>query len=70
LNDGKNIVISVMWFIDDHQLEYASQIESHMGRLFNFIRDHHWRTNPNILAGYKVALFRKGNGPAPTVITG
>lgn len=59
-----------MWFVDEHQAEYAAQIESHLSRLFDFIAQNHWRINSNVLAGYKVALFRKGSGPIPTVITG
>lgn len=59
-----------MWFVDEHQVEYASQIESHMTRLFDFVAQNHWRMNSNVLAGYKVAIFRKATGSAPTVITG
>ena len=45
--------LSVMWFIEEHIIEYGAQIEAHMSRLFQYIRNNHWRTNSNILAGTK-----------------
>ena len=50
--------------------EYATQIEQHMNRLVGIVQQHHWRTNPSVLAGMRVAVFRKGCNPLPTVITG
>ena len=61
---------SVTWMIEDLLLEYASQIEQQMNRLVNVIEQHHWRTNPAVLAGMRVAVFRKGSNPLPTIVTG
>lgn len=64
------IAVSVTWIIEELILEYAGQIEEHMNRISSCIQNNHWRTNPSVLAGLRVAVFRKGNGPIPTVITG
>jgi hypothetical protein len=61
---------SVNWSIEDLMLEYAGQIEVHMNKLVSLIEQHHWRTNPSVLAGMRVALFRKGTNPLPTIVTG
>ncbi|KAJ1399914.1 hypothetical protein B484DRAFT_483966, partial [Ochromonadaceae sp. CCMP2298] len=62
--------LSVNWSIEDLMLEYAGQIEAHMNKLVSLIEQHHWRTNPSVLAGMRVALFRKGTNPLPTIVTG
>lgn len=51
-------------------LEYAAQIVQHMNKVVNEIEQHHWRTRPNVLAGMRVAVFRKGSNPLPTIVTG
>ena len=61
---------SVTWVIEDLMLEYAGQIEVHMNNLVETIQRSHWRTNPSILAGMRVAVFRKGNNALPTIVTG
>lgn len=58
------------WAIEDLILEYAAQIETHMGKLLAVIQANHWRTAPNVLAGMRVAVFRKGTNPMPTIVTG
>lgn len=62
--------LSVSWGIDDLVLEYAHMIESHTNKLISTIQTNHWRTNPNILAGMKVAVMRKGPTPVPTIVLG
>jgi hypothetical protein len=62
--------LSVTWVVDELIQEYASQIEEHMNKIVSLIQNHHWRTNPTVLSGMRVAIFRKGNTPLPTVITG
>jgi hypothetical protein len=59
-----------MWYVEEHQIEYAAQIEAHTGRLLDYIKLNNWRVNSNVLAGCRVALFRKNSGPTPTVIVG
>lgn len=51
-------------------LEYSSQIDQHMRKLMDTIHDNHWRTNPNVLAGMRVAVFRKSVNVTPTIVTG
>jgi hypothetical protein len=51
-------------------LEYAGQIEDHMNKIISSIQNNHWRTNPSVLNGMRIAVFRKGTGAFPTVITG
>jgi hypothetical protein len=61
---------SVTWVVEELITEYASQIEDHMNKIASCIQNNHWRTNPSVLAGMRIAVFRKGTGPVPTVITG
>jgi hypothetical protein len=61
---------SVTWVIEDLMLEYAAQIEHHINRILSTIDKHHWRANPTVLAGRRVAAFRKGTNLQPTIVTG
>lgn len=61
---------SVSWIIEDLILEYANQIEEHMNKIVSTIQNNNWRTNPSVLAGMRVCLFRKGSNSLPTIITG
>mmetsp|Transcript_30237 Transcript_30237/g.32955 ORF Transcript_30237/g.32955 Transcript_30237/m.32955 type:complete len:97 (-) Transcript_30237:60-350(-) len=63
-------LFSVTWVVEELILEYASQIEDHMNRIASVIQNNHWRTNPSVLSGMRVAVFRKSTGSFPTVITG
>lgn len=56
--------------VEDLVSEFASQIEAHMDKLTTAIRATHWRTNPSTLSGMRIAVFRKGVTPTPTVMTG
>ena len=56
------------WIIDDLINEFAAQIERHMEKLTNRIELMSWRTNPNVLVGCRVAVFRKGPTPVPTLL--
>lgn len=58
------------WVIEDLMLEYAAQIEQHVNRIVALVDKHHWRTNPTVLAGMRVAVFRKGSNCQPTIVTG
>jgi len=60
----------VSWEIEDLVRDYASQIDSHLLKVVNCVEMKHWRRNPAVLAGYRVAILRKGSGPIPTVICG
>jgi hypothetical protein len=51
-------------------LEFAAQVDAHMAKIIQTIEKHHWRTNPSVLAGMRVAVFRKGSGAVPTIVTG
>ncbi len=64
------MLCSVLWVIEDLILEYASQIEDHMTKIVTTIQSNHWRTNPSILSGMRIAVFRKGSNTVPTVVTG
>lgn len=62
--------LSVNWIIEELITEYAAQISSHMVSLQHVINETHWRTSPNVLAGMKIAVFRKSSGAIPSVVTG
>ena len=72
LNVSRQILqpISVSWQVQELVLEYAALIDAHFGKLLNFVQRNNWRTNPNILVGARVAVFRKGATLTPTVVTG
>jgi hypothetical protein len=56
--------------VEDLVAEFASQIEEHMSKVTLVIQSNHWRTNPAIFSGWRIAVFRKGATPSPTVING
>jgi hypothetical protein len=60
----------VIWEVEDLIMEYAAQIDAHMQKLAKAIQQYHWRTNPSILAGMRICIFRKGSNPAPTIVNG
>lgn len=61
---------SVTWAIEDLSMEYAGQIEQHMSKLITIVQQNHWRVNPSVLSGMRIAVFRKGSNPLPTIVTG
>lgn len=61
---------SVTWVIEDLMLEYANQIEQQMNKIVAVVEQNHWRLSPSVLAGMRVAVFRKGCNPMPTIVTG
>ena len=61
---------SVTWAIEDLIRDYAYQIETHLSQLISFIETNHWRRNPAVLVGYRIAVFRKGISPSPTIVCG
>lgn len=62
--------LSVLWNIEELTLEFANQIEVHTNHLLSTIQMNHWRTNPNVLAGMRVAVFRKIPQPTPSICIG
>lgn len=62
--------LSVTWKVDDLIIEYANLIEMHINRLLSTIHDNHWRTNPDTLVGYRIAVFRKTSSPSPSITAG
>jgi hypothetical protein len=62
--------LSIQWLIEDFIAEYAMQIENHFYNIFNVIQSNHWRNNPQILSGWKVAIFRKSTAIHPSFMTG
>ena len=61
---------SVSWQVQELVLEYASLIEAHFGKLLSYVQRNNWRTNPNILVGARVAVFRKSATLLPGIATG
>ena len=61
---------SVSWQVQELVLEYASLIEAHFGKLLSYVQRNNWRTNPNILIGARVAVFRKSATLLPGIATG
>ena len=70
LNSGLRIFNSVSWQVQELVLEYASLIEAHFGKLLSYVQRNNWRTNPNILVGARVAVFRKSATLLPGIATG
>ena len=64
------ILNSVSWQVQELVLEYASLIEAHFGKLLSYVQRNNWRTNPNILVGARVAVFRKSATLLPGIATG
>ncbi len=62
--------LSVNWITEDLAIEYAQQIEKHVHKLCTLISDNNWRTNPQVLAGMRIAAFKKGPTPIPTIAIG
>lgn len=62
--------LSVTWEVEELITEYASEAWRHISRLLQIIANNHWRTNPSILSGNRISVFRKGNGWIPTIVTG
>lgn len=62
--------LSVNWITEDLATEYAQQIEKHIHKLCCLISDNNWRTNPQVLAGMRIAAFKKGITPTPTIAIG
>jgi hypothetical protein len=80
LHEGRTIVkgewnycwarLSVNWITEDLAIEYAQQIEKHIQKLCSLINDNNWRTNPQVLTGMRIAAFKKGPTPSPTIAIG
>ncbi len=66
----KYIYNSIQWIVEDLIVEYCMQIESHFAKLLSSIQSNHWRTNPIVLSGSRVAIFRKSTATNPTFLTG
>lgn len=64
------MLYSVHWKVQELVSEYGAIIDKHVLSLLGIIASHHWRLNPNVLAGSKIAVFRKTSGSIPTMITG
>eukprot|EP01038_Epipyxis_sp_PR26KG_P011204 gene11204-15028_t len=62
--------LSVAWQIEDLIQEYQNQIECHINKVLQIIKENHWRTNPRVLQGMKVAVFKKGSNATPSIILG
>eukprot|EP00981_Chlorochromonas_danica_P003501 scaffold659_cov192-Ochromonas_danica.AAC.14 len=62
--------LSVTWVVEDLIAEFANQIEDHMNKINQIVLKHHWRNNPAVLTGMRVAVFRKGSNNTPTIVTG
>jgi hypothetical protein len=62
--------LSIEWLIEDLIVEYCFQIENHFFNVLNSIQTNHWRTNPQVLSGWKIAIFRKSTALNPSFMTG
>ena len=50
--------------------EFAGIVDAFVGHLLDRISRNNWRTNSDVISGFRVATIRKGGGPAPTIVTG
>ena len=57
-------LLSVQWRLEDLIIDSASTLDTFIENILKTIERHHWRTNPNILAGRPVAILpqRQGGG--------
>lgn len=62
--------LSVNWITEDLAIEYGQQIEFHIQKLCTLVSDNNWRTNPQVLTGMRIAAFKKGPTPVPTIAIG
>jgi len=62
--------LSVHWVVEDLMMEYVNQIDNHINKLVKMVQANSWRTNPSVLLGYRISVFRKGPTPTPTILSG
>lgn len=70
LGDFYPNIRSGIWQIQDMKFEYTLQIENHVHKLFDIVQRNHWRVNPSVFVGSKIAIFRKTTGLTPAILTG
>ena len=55
-------LLSVQWRLEDLIIDSASTLDTFIENILQTIERHHWRTNPNILAGRPVAILPQHQG--------
>jgi hypothetical protein len=63
--------LSVNWGIDEFIEDYASQICTHFQTILSYCEENHWRSNPAVLMGLRIALVQKSkNSLPPNIVVG
>lgn len=81
LHDGRNLTadakwsfnwsrLSVLWKIDDVMTDFAAIIDKHIASVLCRVENNCWRTNSDVLSGFRCALFRRTSANLPTVLVG
>jgi len=81
LHDGRNLTadakwsfnwarLSVLWKIDDVVTDFAGIIDRHLESVLRRVENNCWRTNSDVLSGFRVAFFRRTSALLPTVLVG
>ena len=81
LHDGKNISsdvkwslnwirLSVIWRIDDVLESFARLMDVHIENVLSRLKLNCWRTNSDVLVGFRVAIFQRSSAFSPTFMLG
>jgi hypothetical protein len=81
LHDGKNLTsngewsfnwvrLAVQWNVDDLIVGFGAIIDSHIESVLSKIDNNNWRTNPDVLTGFRISIFRQTSSSMPTILTG
>lgn len=62
--------LAVAWGMTDLMQSFAYLIDHHFDRIVNILRKWHWRCNPSILSGLKIAIIKKNKCLIPSIVTG
>lgn len=64
------LFISVNFGVDEVIQEYASIMANHFQNILSFCEENHWRSNPSILVGLRIAVVQRNKDSIPMISTG
>ncbi len=62
--------LAVLWAVQDVVCEIAAVVDKHVDAMLNRVDLNCWRTNCDVLSGFRVAIFRRTSSAVPTILTG
>ena len=60
----------MLWSVEDVVREFAQICDNHIDQVLGKIERNNWRVAKDILAGFRVAVFRSSVSAMPTLLTG